>query len=314
MALLNKADIVNQSFTQGALAFNEMYASLIKGLDPWSDWVYTQATKTGTVDFGFMMDVPQFRRTVGAVAFSDIAARNYTVDVEDFSCGIKLHKNELNDDLQNIIEPRINSMVAAPPRTVEMLAFDALLKGIATTTYGACADAGEFFDNAHPVGGGTFSNYTAGGGSTAWYLLDCSDPISKPLVLALREDPEMERESVDSSHYFSTGECRFKVEGRMQIGYGMWQRAFCDTNALTEARIDDAIQKMRAYTNESGEYLGVYPTHLLVAPDTELTARKLLQRTRLPSEDTTGTTDYVTASNEVVRGMGLKLVVSPWLA
>lgn len=311
MALLNKAEIVQRAFTEGAIQFNEAYGALLKPTGPWSEFTSIYPCNTETVDFSFVMDVPLFREMIGPVAFADIAAKHYTRTMKNYGAGIKMHKNDINDDILGIIIRRIRELAETPREAQEFLAFDALDKGIAATVYGACYDGRPFFDNTHPLFGATASNYLAGGGQPEWYLLDCSKAW-KPIVLAMREEGEFEQESMSSSHYFETGECRFKAEGRMCMGYGMWQLAFCETHALADATFWGAIQLMRQLTNDKGRPLGVFPTHLVVTPAAERTARELLMRNY--RSDAAGATITATVSNEPIRSTGIKLIVSPYVS
>ena len=306
MALANSPALEQRLFYEGGRQLFDAYNDLLKPRPHWGEICSTIATNSTTIDLISLLDVPKYQELIGGVAFSDLKGRNLEVTPRNFGAGLKMHENIINDDNMNVLIDQIKQLGKTPEDAFCEHTFLALKGGIATTSYGACLDSGAFFNATHSVGSTTFSNYTAGGGSTAWYLLDCSRAL-KPIVLVARENPEFKMESPDSSHRFETNEIRWKIQGRMWMSYGMWQLAYCDTNALTDTRLWADIATMRGYQDEEGRYISAQPTHLCVAPDTEQTARELLERLRIQ-----GTA--AAPSNEPVQNLNLKLIVDPYLS
>lgn len=312
MAITNKtAALLERAYTEGGRYLNEAYGELLQARTHWGEICSVLPTNSERIDLHLLLDVPKYAEEVGGVAFDDLKALNYVITPRRFSAGIKMHEDLIDDDNLNVVIQRIQDLADAPADAFCEHTFLALKNGINTTTYGACYDGQAFFSTAHPVGEGagatTFSNYASGGGATAWYLLDCSKS-KKPLIMAARKQPEFSQEPYDSTHRFETNEIRWKIQGRMWMAYGLWQRAYCDTNTLTDDRIWTDIAAMKAFTDEKGRYVSNGPTHLCVAPDTEQVAREVLQRTMFDDGSN------ASASNEPIQGLNLKLIVDPYLA
>jgi phage major head subunit gpT-like protein len=311
MGLLGKSNIAQRAFTEGELALNEAYGRILKGMDPWGDFTQVFPTNTDTIDFSYILDVPRYAKTVGSVNYSDLTAGNYTLTMEDYSAGIRIHKNDLNDDNLGVIQARMRQLANAANLKIEELAFDLLLKGIATTTYGAGPDEVAFFATTHPTYGGTQSNYDSSGGGNAWYLLDCSDRGLLPCILCMRETADYTVYD-GGDEYNDTGMIKVKTEGRLQVGYGWPHKAHCSKQPITETAIWAAIARMKGWTNRSGEKVGFKPTHLLCTVSDERAAVNAVKRSFI-APATGGTDDYETVSNEPITGMGLKVIASPWL-
>jgi phage major head subunit gpT-like protein len=312
MALVNKNDILYTAYREGGRQLHQAYGDLLKTPGGWQTVSTQIRTNTETLDLGFVKDHPRFEQVIGSIAFSDLVAAGYTVTTDKYAAGVKIKDEELKDDLLNLLIDRIRQMVDAPADKYEELVFDAYLKGIATTTYGACYDGQAFFSAAHPVGSSTDSNYDSGGSSDVWYLIDASKS-NKPVMLVVREEMPLQTENEDSSHFFEAEEYRSKITGRVGVAYGMWQQAYASDQTLNDQYLWAAIQAMREMTNDNGSKLNIKPTHLLVPPSLERTAKELLIR-NFRGVATGGTTDFVSVSNEPVSDLNIQLVVSPWLA
>jgi phage major head subunit gpT-like protein len=306
MGLLGKSAIAQRAFTEGALTLNEAYGRILKGITPWGDWTMTVPTNTETVDFAYMLAVPRLAKTLGAVNYGDMKGAHYTRTMEPWSTGVRIHKDLLNDDNLGLIQGRMRNLAGAANRKVEELMFDLFVKGIATTTYGAGPDGVAFFATTHPIEGGTQSNYDAGHGSGPWYLLDCSDTDALPLILMMREEAEYTVFD-GGDEYNDTGMVKVKLECRLQVGYGMHQKAYCSTQAIDEEQLWAAVTAMKGLVDDKGEKLGYNPTHLLCPLADERAAINAVKRAFIYDGAA------ATVSNEPITGMNLKVVASPWL-
>jgi len=77
------------------------------------------------------------------------------------------------------------------------------------------------------------------------------------------------------------------------------------TAALSAAALETALETMMQYTDDRGEKLDVFPTHLVVPPQLRATALRILGR-GIVDENSAGVTNI---NNGVVQ-----LIVAPWLA
>lgn len=62
----------------------------------------------------------------------------------------------------------------------------------------------------------------------------------------------------------------------MNAGYGLWQMAYASKQELNETNLAAAIAAMKNMKSDSGDPLGIKPTHLVCSPNLELAARKLI--------------------------------------
>lgn len=315
MAIVNKIDaLLERAYTEGDRRLNQAYGELLVARKHWGEICSVMPTNSERVDLSLLLDVPKYAEEIGGVAFSDLKAKNFIITPRKFSGGIKMYEDDVDDDMMGILLDRIGDLAQAPQDAFCEHTFKCLKAGISIGDYGACYDGLAFFHAAHVVGATTFSNYVAGGGATPWYLLDCSKS-TKPLVMAARKSPKFEMLSRSSSHTFKTGELLWKVQGRMWVSYGLWQRAYCSAAPLTDDVIWDGIEAMRGFQDENGRFISSGPTHLCVAPDTEQTAREILERTKIGDSVAGVVTDYVGGvDNAPINGLNLKLIVDPYLA
>lgn len=86
------------------------------------------------------------------------------------------------------------------------------------------------------------------------------------------------------------------------------------TSALDESTLSAAISAMQQFTDNTGELLGITPTHLLVGPKLQFTAAKLLQSTTnvVIKPITADATGAMIGDRNVLEGL-LQLVISPYL-
>lgn len=308
MALANLNDILERVYVEGGRQFNEGYGALLADPGEFTSFTSVFRTNAKRLDLPFIKDFPKLELLSdvgGAIPYSDLSADTYSITPKEFGTGIKMKEADVDDDTLNLIMGRINDFMGAARIEMSRRAFDCLKSGTATTTYGACYDGKALFATDHPVGSSTDSNYSSGGGATAWYVLDCSKPYN-PIVMAVRKDPEWSFFDQNSDHFKDKREFKWNIYCRFWPGYGMWQQAFCSTQSFSEDNLWQVIEDMREMKDDEGRSLGIRPTHLLVAPDTEQAARNILERSRLQ-----GTA--AAPSNEPTQALRLQLVVSDYL-
>ncbi len=132
------------------------------------------------------------------------------------------------------------------------------------------------------------------------YVLDTTKVI-KPIVYQQRAPfKPSELTSSDSDHVFKRNELLFGVDGRCNVGYGLWQTAFASKQTLDANALWATRSAMMSYKGENGEPLGITPNLLLVPPTLEQNARKALEAVVLNNE------------TNVMKGL-MKVVVCPWM-
>ena len=125
--------------------------------------------------------------------------------------------------------------------------------------------------------------------------------VVKPIIFQQRTPfKPQELTSGDSDHVFKRNELLFGVDGRCNVGYGLWQTAYASKAALTMDNVMTARAAMMAYKGENGEPLGIVPNLLVVGPSLEKAARDVTDAAVLGTNTNT------------MRGV-MKTIVTTWL-
>jgi len=145
-------------------AFAEGVESLKDGIDIlWP----TKTTKvslpgTQTAIYGFLAEMPQFRRWIGEREPKRLKAGSYSMTVADYEFSYEVSRNDLKYDRFGIVAMHMRSGGVAQRNFYEKLVNDAQEAG--TTTL--CFDGQYFYDTDHPGGfdgsGSTWLNYRTG--------------------------------------------------------------------------------------------------------------------------------------------------------
>ena len=176
-----------------------------------------------------------------------------------------------------------------------------------------CYDGQYFFDTDHPVGANgvgevaSISNYQAGAGEP-WFLLDCSRPV-KPFVYQERLPYMLTKlDSETDENVFFKDEYFYGVRARSNAGFGLWQLAYASKAELTAENYEAARSAMMNMIGDAGHPLGVKPDTLVVSPNLEGAAMRLLNNgTRIVVSGVTP----VAVQNEWAGTA--KPVVTPWV-
>lgn len=96
----------------------------------------------------------------------------------------------------------------------------------------------------------------------------------------------------------------YGIRARVNVGFGLWQLAYCSYLDLDATNYAAARSAMMAYKSDEGRPLGIVPNKLVVGPSLEQAARKLVNNQLVDSGG-------VAVSNEWAGS--IELVVVPWL-
>lgn len=247
--------------------------------------------------YGWMGKTTAFREWLGDRVIQNLAASDYTIKNKKFENTIGVDRDDIEDDSFGVYTPMIAQLGNDAKTHPDTLIFDLLKNGFVNT----CYDGQYFFDTDHPVGSGTVSN-SGGGTGTPWFLLDTSKPI-RPFIFQKRRDYKFVAvDKLDNESVFKTDKFIYGVDARVNAGYGLWQMAYGSKQALDEANLAAAIAAMRSLKGDNGRALNVNPTLLVVPPNLQLAASKLLAA----ESNASGATN-------VLRGTA-QLLVASWLA
>ena len=132
--------------------------------------------------------------------------------------------------------------------------------------------------------------------------MDLSRPL-KPIILQIRKRPEfVSMDRPDDENVFMRKKFRYGVDDRKNVGFGLWQLAYGSKQTLDATNYAAARSAMMSFTNDNLVPLGIMPTHLIVGPTLEASARAIIEA----QFNSSG------ASNVWYRTA--QLVVVPWLA
>lgn len=234
----------------------------------------TSTTKVNT--YGFLGDMPIFRKWIGDKRIRSVREKEYSLKNEDYEATIGIHKNAIRDDNLGLYGPMVAGWGQDAGQLQDRLAFDALKAGDSTL----CWDGQYFFDTDHPVEyqAGVVSNISGDNSNASpWYLVDLSKPL-KPLIFQNRQSPvfNMVIDETDS-HVFKTGEYLMGGEARGAAGYTLWQLAHKCTGPMDAANYQAAKAAMIGLKDDEGEPLEVMPTHVVYGVPNEAAALTLFK-------------------------------------
>ncbi len=151
--------------------------------------------------------------------------------------------------------------------------------------------------------GAVTSVSNSGGGSGApWFLLDMTKVV-KPIIYQARQDYTfVSKDKLDDDNVFHNKEFIYGVDGRCNVGFGLWQIAYGSKQTLSAANYATARAALMNMKGDNGKPLGVTPTLLVTVPSNDGAAREIL----LAERDTAGATNVWRNTAE--------LLVTPWLA
>jgi phage major head subunit gpT-like protein len=206
---------------------------------------------------------------------SDFPAYQLTNKKWELTIGVP--RDDLEDDQYGLYLPIAEEMGFEGRNHKTELVFSALYNGDAA---GAIAyDGLPFFSASHKASkeaASTYSNLTAGGGER-WVLIDDTRPL-KPIIFQQRRDPVLvNKNKVDDDNMFWEDQAIWGMDGRYAAGYAFPQLAHMSKADLTEENLQAAITAMKKLKDGKGKKLAIKPSLLVVGPDNELKARKLLQ-------------------------------------
>lgn len=264
-------------------------------------------------EYGWLGTFPGLREWVGERVLRGIEAHDYSVKNKKFESSIEVERDDIEDDNLGLYSPMFMEMGRAAAAHPCELVFELLKEGFRTV----CYDGQYFFDTDHPDGkGGSLSN-VAGSAfysstSKRWYLLDCSRMI-KPIIHQIRRAYDMKfMDDPMDEHVFMNDKFRYGVDGRGNVGYGLWQLAYGSNETLSQANYATARETMMALkapvsnVGDEPRPMGIRPTHLVVPPSLEGEARKILFAELVPEGTNAG------GNTNIYRNTA-ELIVTPWL-
>ncbi len=283
-------------------AFNAAFKGAFGSVNPlWDKIAMRVPSSTGEEVYGWLGANTKFREWVGERVYQNLKTHGYTIKNKTFESTVAVPRESIEDDQYGMYATLMAQMGQDAKLHPDELLFGLIALGVSTT----CYDGQYFFDTDHPVGAQgaevSVSNYTSAGGNNPWYLLDTSK-ILKPFILQMRRDYAfIAKTNLADENVFQKNEFVFGSDGRLNVGFGLWQQAYCSKASLDSAGYGAARVAMMAFKSDAGKPLGIMPNLLLVGPSNEAAALNVVTAERLAN----GATNIYRNSATVV--------TCPWL-
>lgn len=234
-------------------------------------------SSTSQNEYPKLDDIPGLREWVGDRIVHDVSANTYVIANKEFEGTLGVDRAKIEDDQIGLYTPVAQQLGQSTAQFPDLLCFPLLKKGTQTI----CSDGQYFFDTDHPSydeSGNVISvsNYQAGSGQP-WFLIDDTQ-VLKPLVYQKRRPFRLTAlDQLDNENVFSKKKFIYGVDGRCNVGFGMWQLAYMSRAELTPANYELARQAMGSIRRRDGAPLNINPRLLLHGPSLEGAALALLK-------------------------------------
>lgn len=276
-----------------------------KVVDPqWGKIAMSVPSTTKSNEYGWLGSIPRVREWLGDRIIHALKSHGYTIRNKTFELTVGVDRDDIDDDNIGIYTPLMASLGDAFASHPDELTYGLLALGHST----ACYDGQNFFDTDHPVLDSegvetTQSNLDNNSGSgTRWYVLDCSRTL-KPLIFQERKPPKFVAKTAETDdNVFNARQYIYGVDARRNVGFGLWQQAYCSRKTLDATNLQAAITAIESRLGDHGAPLGMRATTLVVPPSLRFVAKELL----IAQRNTAG-------ADNIMQGE-LEIVVSPWLS
>lgn len=268
-----------------------MSAAYTRGLTaakPQWSMIATEVPSTGAANFyGWLKDLPGIVEWTGARQLADMGKHGYSIENKTFESSISVSRDNVDDDQighYSVVAQNYGDQVAYFPDT---LCYPILAAGFSTL----CFDGQNYFDTDHPLEttpATTFSN-VVGDPSTdtgePWFLID-DTKVLKPVVFQNRRPFVFKNMNPNEEYTWFNNKYAAGVDGRCNVGFSFPQLAIGSKAALTAENYETAKKQLQKMKKVDGTPIGVRATKLIVGPDNEAAAKKLIARMLIEGGDT----------------------------
>lgn len=271
--LLNKTNLLNTT-----VGFNTIFNAAFEAYKPvWSMVAMEVPSGTATNDYRWLGKLKGMREWLGDRVLNNLEQSGYQIRNKHFENTVEVDADDFSDDQIGIYSPMMADLGQTAAEHPDQMVFG-LLRNAHTTP---CYDGQNFADTDHPVvqADGTIasvSNYQAGAGEM-WALMVTTRPV-KPLIFQNRKKPQfVAMDNPDDPTVFLKNKLLFGVDGRWNVGFGLWQMAFISKATLTAENYAAARAAIMAMTGDGGRPLNLIPNLLVVGGNNEGAGRKILK-------------------------------------
>lgn len=265
----------NVKFEQGAKAYSPSHVKLANEVP----------SSSGSNAYGFLEEFPEIKEWLTDRQLKELSTKDYVLKNKTFESSIAIKREDFEDNdygKYSMIFEQYGRKAAGFP---DKLMFTAMING--HNSLGI--DGQNFFDTDHPNGESVYSNLygtvpEVPEGQVAkpkWYLFDGNQGL-KPFIYQKRRPIVMTSvTNVEDAEVFLRNKYLFGVDGRLNVGYGMWQCAAASYNDLTTDSFGEVYDGMLSIKGSGGEPLGIVPSIIVVPVSLRAAAEKILLRQQL---------------------------------
>lgn len=267
-----------------------MSAAYTKGLGaakPQWQMVATRVPSTGAANFyGWLKDLPGIVEWTGDRQLADMGKHGYSIENKTFESSISISRDQVDDDQighYSVIAQNYGDQVALFP---DSLCYPLLAAGFTTL----CYDGQNYFDTDHPLEttpATTFSNVVGDPQTDTgepWFLID-DTKVLKPVVYQERRPFVFKNMNPNEEYTWFNNKYAAGVDGRCNVGFSFPQLAIGSKAALTDANYQTAKTMLGKMKKVDGSPIGTRATKLVVGPNNEAAAKKLIARMLIEGGD-----------------------------
>lgn len=228
--------------------------------------------------YGWLGASSSIREWVGDRVLNRVKTHDFTIKNKKFEKTLTVPRDVIEDDQLGVYAPLATELGREASVFPDELVFGQILAKAFTTP---CYDGQYLIDTDHPVVGEngieqSVSN-SGGGAGKAWFLIDDTRSV-KPIIFQERKKFQFTALfNEDDPNVFFKDEFIYGVDGRMNVGAGLWQLIQGSKQDLTEANYEARRAAMLAMTGDHGRQLRLVPSLLVVGPSNEAAAKKILE-------------------------------------
>lgn len=298
--------IINRaSVTAAFVGFNAAFNAAMAQFGAESQWrqiAMEVPSSAATEEYGWLGKVTRFREWLGDRVVQALMQHGYAVKNKTWENTVEVSRDDIEDDRLGLYTKLFEQLGQDTAEFPDTLVFALLAAGFTTT----CYDGQYFFDTDHPVldanGVAQSVSNHGGGAGRAWFLLDTSR-VLKPLIYQNRRKFTLKRMDGETDQVvFERNAYQYGVDGRCNVGFGLWQLAYGSKQTLDATNFNSAYAAMAAMKGDHGKPLGVRPKLLVVAPQDRTAALEVVKAERNAAGATNINRDAV------------DVLICPWLA
>ena len=264
--------IINQTNLEAAfIGFKTLFNEAVQATPvSWTSIATQTPSTTETEMYPWLGQTTKFREWIGPRALQGLSTHGFSIKNKHWEDTVAIPRDKFEDDTYGIYSPVISQLGVDSKVHPDILIYNLIKQSNAVL----CYDGQNFFDTDHPGfdenGAPTsVANYAPAEGGTPWYLL-CTTQVVKPFIYQLRKPYQfIPRTRPDDPAVFDRNEFVYGVDGRSNVGVGLWQFAYRSELPLNSDNYGAARAAMMSVRRDNGDSMAIMPDTLMVPPSLE---------------------------------------------